>query len=542
MKLRNIIWVLSAGIVMFCLASCHNKEALFPDYDGGISAYFAYQYPVRTIVLGDSETFDNSLDNQGKCIIYGTMGGAYKGKDIVIDIDVDNTLTENLYFADGSPVKAMPEAYYSLSDDQLIYGGNHMGGVEVQLKDAFFEDPEAIKNTYVIPVVMTDIVKGADRILAGTPVIENETPSRTNSDRWSVTPKDYTLYCVKYVNQWDGSWLRRGKDIVTGLDAGTYYRHKPHVENDEVCFLETESLTSVVMPVETSRSYKKYTEGYALKMVNAEAKPNAWEAQVWYEMVNVPKTDSKPAKRDTLKQGTTYVLSGMIKATSDYNMEVFLQSTDYDDQVMGWDNDNNPDTPNKPFVIPASTEWTSFELDLVVPKFEGKDKAKISFNKLTFNFGNFSGTIYLDNLSLVTKGVDEANKIYNSDFEAEGLVIDELKTGWHSWSNLESRSALGEGVTKVDTIVEPLKCDLLLDFAADGKCTISSLTPEFPASGSGEFIKDGAPLAWGNKDRDLIRLSYNIKFADYKTFETTDTLVSRSREIKQELFVPTYKE
>ena len=93
MKLNNIAKILLAGAAMSALASCHNQEKVFPDYDGGVTAYFAYQYPVRTIVLGESETFDNSLDNQHKCIIYGTMGGAYKGKDIVLDIAVDNTLT-----------------------------------------------------------------------------------------------------------------------------------------------------------------------------------------------------------------------------------------------------------------------------------------------------------------------------------------------------------------------------------------------------------------------------------------------------------------
>ena len=92
MKLRNIFRILSAGVVLASVASCHNSEKIFPDYEGGISAYFAYQYPVRTIVLGESETFDTSLDNQHKCIIYGTIGGSYEGKDVVIDIDVDNSL------------------------------------------------------------------------------------------------------------------------------------------------------------------------------------------------------------------------------------------------------------------------------------------------------------------------------------------------------------------------------------------------------------------------------------------------------------------
>ena len=199
MKLNNIAKIILAGAAMSLLASCHNQEQIFPDYDGGITAYFAYQYPVRTIVLGESETFDTSLDNQHKCIIYGTMGGAYEGKDIVIDVEVDNTLTDNLFFdaAGTTPVKAMPAEYYTLSGNQLKYDGKHMGGVEVQLSDAFFADPDAIKNTYVIPMKMTGIVKGADQILTGTPAIEGDVAWPTDASQWKVLPKDYTLYAVK---------------------------------------------------------------------------------------------------------------------------------------------------------------------------------------------------------------------------------------------------------------------------------------------------------------------------------------------------------
>ena len=77
MKLNNIVKIVLAGAALSLLASCHNQEQVFPDYDGGITTYFAYQYPVRTIVLGDSETFDTSLDNQGKCIFYGAIVGAF---------------------------------------------------------------------------------------------------------------------------------------------------------------------------------------------------------------------------------------------------------------------------------------------------------------------------------------------------------------------------------------------------------------------------------------------------------------------------------
>lgn len=243
MKLFNAFLIPAVGIAL-SVTSCENGDAGFPDSDAGISVYFANQYPVRTIVLG--EDMGSNKDNEHKCIIYGTMGGSYSGKDITVDIKVDNTLTDNLYFEDGSPVQAMPAAYYTLASDKLEYNNTFMGGVEVQLTDAFFADPAALSATYVIPLVMTK-QQGASRILTGTPWVEGESPVRTNAERWSVKPQDYTLYCVKYINPWHASYLRRGVDVVDG--SSKVVRHKESVEKDEVVKLSTTTLKQVKFPV-----------------------------------------------------------------------------------------------------------------------------------------------------------------------------------------------------------------------------------------------------------------------------------------------------
>ena len=41
------------------------------------------------------------------------------------------------------------------------------------------------------------------------------TPSRTNTEDWDVLPKDYVLYCVKYMNPWQAKYVRRGVDNIT---------------------------------------------------------------------------------------------------------------------------------------------------------------------------------------------------------------------------------------------------------------------------------------------------------------------------------------
>ena len=342
MKRFNFLSIISAGILIFLMISCQNQKVEFPDFDYS-SVYFAYQYPVRTIVLGD-DIFDNTLDNEHKCAIYATMGGVYSNtKSIGIDITVDNTLCNNLYFDGGftSPVQPMPSNYYSLAANKIYLDHSLQGGVEVQLTDAFFADANALNNTYVIPLRMTDVVN-ADTILSGVPKIANA--PRCNATDWDVQPKDYVLYCVKFINPWHANYLRRGTDVITeGGQTTTNVRHAQYVEKDQVCSMKTASLTSVIFPV---------------TVVNAS---NANET-----------------------------------------------------------------------------------------------------------------------------------------------------------------------------------CELLLTFNEESKCTVSTTTSGFTASGSGSFVKLGDKNSWGDKDRDVIYLDYSIDMGG-KTYATKDTLVVRDRGVKVEEFTPAYK-
>jgi len=123
---------------------------------------------------------------------------------------------------------AMPSNYYTLASDKIIITkGSISGGVNVQLTDAFFADPNSIKNNFVIPLKMTNVVN-ADSILSN---------------------KNFVLYAIKYVNPWHGNYLRRGKDIITGSVNQTLFRHPLYVEQDEVDMLSTSSMTTIQFPV-----------------------------------------------------------------------------------------------------------------------------------------------------------------------------------------------------------------------------------------------------------------------------------------------------
>jgi len=271
MKLKKYIYGVALGALSLSLASCYNADKDFPDFDGGTKAYFAYQNPIRTLVLGN-DIYDNSLDNAHKCRIWATMGGAYGGRDAVVNFIVDEKLCDNLWFLDDGgyksrPVAPMPKTHYTLLSDVIPYNGDSRGYVEVQFTDAFFNDPKTSSQdtTYVIPLRMTG-VSGIDGILSGTPNIENAV--RTNAQDWAVQPMDYVLYCVRYMNPWQGKYIRRGVDKVTeggtttevvrkdftlyNSDVERYSKMDPSNpvnQNDEVCGITTKNMKQAIFPV-----------------------------------------------------------------------------------------------------------------------------------------------------------------------------------------------------------------------------------------------------------------------------------------------------
>lgn len=229
---KNLIYI---GLASFFLTftSCENGENEFPDFDYQ-TVYFANQYGLRTIELGEENFYDNTLDNQHKMLIKAAWGGGYTNrKNVIIDYVVEESLCDGLYFKGTDiPVTPMPSSYYALASRQISIPANEIsGGVEVQLTDAFFADEKSIDRYYVIPLRMDD-VQGADSILQGKSAVDS--PAWNNADDWSIQPKNYVLYAVKYVNPWHGQYLRRGVDQVTiGGESKQLVRHAEFVEKDE---------------------------------------------------------------------------------------------------------------------------------------------------------------------------------------------------------------------------------------------------------------------------------------------------------------------
>ena len=240
--MRKILSLLAVGVAAMAMVSCENQDTDFPDFDYQ-TGYFAYQTPIRTLVLGNDERTNNSIDNEHKVRIYAVAGGTRNGIKATLGFVVDESLCNNLEFSDGTPVLPMPSDWYTIQGDQIPINGLN-GYVEVQLNDAFFNDHKAITNTYVIPLRLTDEYAGVDSILRGKPLVEN--PWRLQSSDWSIAPKDYVLYLVKFISPWSGNYLRRGIDVIKeNGTTTTNVRHEQYIEYDEVFNLATTALNTV---------------------------------------------------------------------------------------------------------------------------------------------------------------------------------------------------------------------------------------------------------------------------------------------------------
>lgn len=239
--MRKILSLLAVGVAAMAMVSCENQDTDFPDFDYQ-TGYFAYQTPIRTLVLGTDEVNNNTTDNEHKVWIYAVTGGTRNGIKASLGFDVDPSLCDHLFFDDGRPVEVMPDNYYTINGNAIPINGMN-GYVEVQLSDEFFNDPKAITNTYVIPLRLNDNYSGVDSILRGEPRVGVDNPWRLQATDWRVPPQDYVLYLVKFISPWSGNYLRRGVDVITeGGQKTTNVRHEEYLEYDEIYNLATTAL------------------------------------------------------------------------------------------------------------------------------------------------------------------------------------------------------------------------------------------------------------------------------------------------------------
>lgn len=245
LNMKKVSFIL---ILLAIVTGCKNQEIEFPDFEY-TTGYFPYQYPIRTLVLGDY-IYDNTNDNAHKFLISAAMGGVYKNnQERVFTIEVDNSLCDQARFAStGQPMYALPEKYYKLSSlNQLIIpAGQFNGSIEVQLSDDFFDDTLASRLAYVLPIRIKEVAN-LDSLLRGRSTMPQPDPRIVGN--WDVTPKDFTMFAVKYVNPFHGNYFHRGKSVVdsAGQTLETNVYRQQYVEKDEVWTLNTKSKSQVTV-------------------------------------------------------------------------------------------------------------------------------------------------------------------------------------------------------------------------------------------------------------------------------------------------------
>lgn len=256
MKIQKIKIILSVAFVFLLMTACENQPITFDDY-GKTACYFPYQTPARTIILGKYDEGFNDNDNLRQFEIGVVMTGVYENKENrKVYFEVDTALMSNIL-----DVKKMPASYYNIetASPVIIPKGDTKGRILVKLTDAFFNDPKTVSSffvsgtapicSYAIPLKITKI-EGLDSILAGKPLVVN--PIRNKAADWSILPKDYTFFAVKYINKFHGNYLRRGADKVinnlTSVELGTTVYRTQYVEKNDVIKAITSDLNSVNIP------------------------------------------------------------------------------------------------------------------------------------------------------------------------------------------------------------------------------------------------------------------------------------------------------
>lgn len=245
--------------------SCENYEIEHPDF-GRTAGYFPYQFPVRTIILGDY-IYDNSNDNAHKFLISVAMGGVYENTiDREFTFRVDESLCDNVIFnQSGDTIRMLPPEYFTLSSENkiVIPRDKFFGSVEVQLTDQFFQDPKSIGLEYVVPLRLEGST-GVDSILNGSTSNPNADPRILG--QWTVAPKNFTMFAVKYINEYDGNYFHYGSNTVSDAAGNTLEQNEyseQYVVDNSVARLITTGRNSV----ELSTSIRSDTLSGTLNMI-----------------------------------------------------------------------------------------------------------------------------------------------------------------------------------------------------------------------------------------------------------------------------------
>lgn len=257
LKFKTMKKILVYTSLFMLLLSCENNDIKYDDFDYQ-TVYFPVQNPVRSIVLGEENQSDNSIDLQKAFTIAANVGGVYENKETrtlsirlapeLIPTDRLQLLITNTTPADT--LVMLPANYYKASSlsEIVIPAGKFDGRIRIDLTDDFFNDPKSVNLKYVLPLLITGSNK--DSILQGKPIVPS--PLRTRAGDWEPgkRPKDYVLYAVNYTNKYHGNHFHYGLDSIfkgSTFTTRRVYSTKPDIESNLVTLVTTTSLSEATV-------------------------------------------------------------------------------------------------------------------------------------------------------------------------------------------------------------------------------------------------------------------------------------------------------
>lgn len=125
----------------------------------------------------------------------------------------------------------------------------------------------------------------------------------------------------------------------------------------------------------------------------------------------------------------------------------------------------------------------------------------------------------------------------------EADYVEKYELRYLSSLSLQKASYPVTYTTKVNGVDKKFNVNLILTFDNSDQCAIITDTKGCTVSGSGVWTESGAKKAWGDKDRDLLQLKYDVTFTFMeggvqKTLKASsnDELIMRDRQNKLETF------
>jgi hypothetical protein len=294
--MKKILYILSIVALLF---GCENHDIEFPDF-AYQTVYFPFQTPVRSLMLGDEVLGNNAIDLEHAFSIGASVGGAYKNeKDRVLTVELAPELASNITNGSGDTLQLLPSEYYNATFDNIIIpAGSFFGQMRVDLTDAFFADSLSTVMHYVVPVRITDAA--GDSILNGEPVSSIDSPDPRIADDWKVTPKNYVLFGIKYINATHGVYLLRGKRTNTTNAEDVVVYSTRFIDDNDKTKLNTKSLTESYMSTVGGGANKESSNAkYSMVLAFNESENSVSVSQKDTSTVSVSGTGKYYSKADS---------------------------------------------------------------------------------------------------------------------------------------------------------------------------------------------------------------------------------------------------